>query len=370
MTVTRAGRVTSADDRTNGDPVDGDEARWLAPSGVGWVGLTSLAVLVASVLFGIALGPVTISPRVVYGVLFEDIATRLGFDVTVDATYSQRQIVTGIRLPRVLLGVVVGCGLAACGVVLQALLRNPLADPYLVGVSSGASFGVVAVLAAPTTLGAVFSLPIAAFLAGISAFVIVFLIARRGVQLDPLRLVLTGVAVGAMYTAASQWIILSFPDNGDLRRALTWILGSLTGRDVDAVVVPALVTAVALIVFWVCSSYLDALAIGEEAARSLGVPVGWFRTGMITLVALTVGALVAVSGAIGFVALITPHAVRLLAGTARRRLLPIAAMWGATFLVWADVLARVVRPGQEIPLGVVTAVLGGPIFLIILRRTT
>lgn len=153
-----------------------------------------------------------------------------GFDVATGASFAEQEIVTGVRLPRVLLGVVVGIGLSACGVVLQALLRNPLADPDLIGVSSGASFGVVLVLATPTSLGAVLSIPIAAFLTGMSAFVIVFLVARRGLRLEPLRLVLTGVAVGAMYTAASHWVILSFPDNGDLRRALTWILGSLTGR--------------------------------------------------------------------------------------------------------------------------------------------
>ncbi|MFV0526222.1 MAG: FecCD family ABC transporter permease [Acidimicrobiales bacterium] len=335
----------------------------------GWLGLASLTALLVSILLGIGLGPVTIGPDVVYGVLFEELLARVGVDVSTGASFAQREIVTGIRLPRVLLGVVVGGGLAGCGVVLQALLRNPLADPYLIGVSSGASFGVVAALAMPAIVGFV-SLPLAAFLAGMGAFVIVVLVARTGARLDPLRLVLTGVAVGAMFTAASQWIILSFPDNGDLRRALTWMLGSLTGQKLTAVALPAVVTALALVVFWTFAPRLDALAVGEETARSLGVSVGRLRTGMIVLVALTVGVLVSVSGAIGFVALIVPHGVRLLVGTAHRRLLPLAAMWGAIFLVWADVLARVVRPGQEIPLGVLTAMLGAPVFLVILRRTT
>ena len=343
---------------------------WSGPAGPGWVGALSLVTLLTSIVVAIGLGPVAISPRVVYGVLAEEFLGPLGIDATSDASFAQREIVTGIRLPRVLLGVVVGSGLAGCGVVLQALLRNPLADPYLIGVSSGATFGVVVVLATPTGIGAVMSLPLAAFVFGMAAFAVVFVVAKRGVRLDPLRLVLTGVAVGAMFTAASQWVILSFPDNGDLRRALTWILGSLTGRELGAVTTPAVVTIVALVVFWVFSSRLDSLALGEEAARSLGVSVTWLRTGMVVLVAVTVGALVSVSGAVGFVALITPHGARLIVGTAHRRLLPIAAMWGATFLVWADVLARVVRPGQEIPLGVVTAILGAPVFLAILRRTT
>lgn len=333
-----------------------------------WVLLAgSLTLLFVSALVAIGLGPVRIEPGTVYGVLWAHLSGSPG---DTDVPFATTQIVLGIRAPRVVLGVLVGLGLAAAGTVLQALLRNPLADPYLVGVSSGATLGVVIVLAVPSVAAAAVTLPVAAFLGGMVAFAGVFAVAQRGGQLPPLRLVLTGVGLAALFTALSQWLILSSPDNGALRSALTWMLGSLTGRELPDLVVPALVTLACIAAFVATARWLDAFALGEEAAQTLGVDVRLVRLILVVLVALTVGVLVAQSGAVGFVALIVPHAIRLLVGTAHRRLLPLAAIWGAIFLIWADVAARLAKPGQEIPLGVVTAVLGAPVFLTILRRTT
>lgn len=323
--------------------------------------------VVASAVVAVGLGPVAVDASTAYGVLLEHLT---GAEPGPDVPYATREIIVGIRLPRVLLAVIAGVGLSACGVVLQALLRNPLADPYLIGVSSGATFGVVTVLAVPSLAAMTLSVQAAAFVGGMIAFAGVFLVAQRGGQLPSLRLVLSGVGLAALFTALSHWIILTAPDNGALRSALTWMLGSLTGSTATQLVAPGVTVVVCVAAFVGSSRWLDALALGEEAAGTLGLHVGALRVSLVVAVALTVGMVVSVTGAVGFVALVVPHAVRLLVGTAHRRLLPMAAGCGALFLIWADVLARVVRPGQEVPLGVVTAALGAPVFLTILRRST
>lgn len=365
--------MTLARQRADGDhrparPVTQAHRPGLLRRSPGWaLALVSAVVLVTTAVIAVALGPVRVPVPTVYAVLAEHL---LSIDRTDPISYASREIVWGIRLPRVLLGLLVGGGLAACGVVLQALLRNPLADPYLIGVSAGATLGVVVALTVPTLAATALGLPAIAFVGGMLAFLLVFACAQRAGQLPPLRLVLAGVAIGALLTAITQWLIVTSPDNGDLRRALTWMLGSLTGIQLPGLAVPAVITGLSLAAFWAGSRWLDALALGEETAHTLGVNVAAMRVALIVLVAVTVGALVSVSGAVGFVALIVPHAVRMLIGTGHRRLLPLAATWGAIFLVWADVLARVVRPGQEIPLGVVTAIVGAPVFLVVLRRST
>ena len=353
-------------ERATAEPLDTRSLLQRCPT---WVLVAaSVAVLACSAVTAIGLGPLRIPFTEVYAVLADAAMPWAGIDS--GASFARHEVVLGIRAPRVVLAIIVGSGLPVAGAIIQAILRNPLADPYLIGVSTGAGLGAVASLLFAALIPVWLGQPLAAFAGSMLAFgLVIGLARRRSGQLTPIRLVLAGVAVAAFLAALTQWLIISASDEGTIRQALTWLLGSLTSVQFDQMPIPAIAVAVGLTAGLAASGWLDALALGEEAAQSIGVDIARFRWTMVSWSAAVVGTLVSVSGAIGFVALIVPHAVRLLVGSAHRRLLPLAAIWGATFLVWADVLARTVRPGVEIPLGVVTALVGAPVFLSILRRT-
>ena len=238
-----------------------------------------------------------------------------------------------------------------------------------IGVSSGASFGVVTLMLVPNLPFSALSLPAGAFLGALGAFAMVFAMARKDSRLAPVRLVLAGVAVAAVLSALTQWVVLT-AENSDVRTSLSWTLGSLTGVPLGDLVAPAVVTALITVVFLVVAGQLNAFALGEESAGTLGIHVERFRAVLVVLCALLIGTLVAYSGAVGFVALVVPHIVRLLFGTDHRKVLPFSFLVGASFLVWADVAARMVSAPSEVPLGVVTALVGGPFFLWILRRNS
>lgn len=321
----------------------------------------------ASMVLAVGLGPVRVPAETVYRLVLERFAPWLG--VASDAPSSERLIVLSIRVPRVLLGAMVGGGLSVSGAVLQALLRNPLADPYLIGVSSGATLGAVMVLMLPALPLLGLSLPLAAFAGALAAFCLVLVVAKRRGRITPSRLVLSGVAVAALLTALTQWLIIS-SQNDAMRAAMSWTLGNLAGIRMERLGVPAAISIPLVAVLWVAAGRVNALMIGEAGAASLGVNVERMRAILVVLCALLVGTLVAISGSIGFVALIVPHTVRLLFGADLRRAVPICAIGGAAFLVWADVAARLVIQPSEIPIGVITALLGAPFFLVVLRRVS
>ncbi|MFG3421020.1 FecCD family ABC transporter permease [Micromonospora sp. NPDC047730] len=279
-------------------------------------------------------------------------------------------IVWDLRLPRVLLAALVGAGLAVCGAVLQALTRNPLADPFLLGVSSGASTGAVAVLVLGIHVGASpVGLTTGAFAGSLAAFGAVLLLAGRR-AVEPTRIVLAGVAVSQLFNAVTSLIVISDAHTQDTRSVTFWLLGSLTAASWPAVALCAVVTGVGLLVCWAAATALDAFAFGTDTARSLGFSTGRTRLLLFGVTALVAATLVAASGAIGFVGLTVPHAVRFMIGSGHRTLLPACAVTGATFLIWADTAARTVFSPQELPVGVLTALLGVPVFaLVMLRRT-
>jgi len=275
-------------------------------------------------------------------------------------------VVWELRLPRVLLAAAVGAGLAASGAVLQAVTRNALADPYLLGVSSGASTGAVLVLVLGVGSG-VLSLSAGALLGGLASFGLVLVLLGRG-STGSGRLVLTGVVVGQLFTAITSLVVISSGDADSTRSILYWLLGSLAPARWPAVVVTSAAVVVALVVFRSVASGLDALAFGENAASALGVNVARTRVVAIVMSAALTAVMVASVGAIGFVGLIVPHAVRMLVGSEHRGLIPASAVAGAVFLVAADALGRTVFAPQQVPVGVVTSLLGVPIFLVIARR--
>ena len=279
----------------------------------------------------------------------------------------QRDIVVGLRLPRALLGALVGGGLALAGATFQALLRNPLAEPYILGISGGAAAAAVAVLALGLAAAGSWVLPAAAFGGALVAILLVFRVASAADRsLDVRVLLLAGVVVGAFFSAVIA-LLFVLSDAPTVRSAVLWMMGSLAGADWRAVATAAAYTIPAGIVLIALARSLDLLASGEETASYLGADVEQVKRLAFGMASLITAAGVAVAGVIGFVGLIVPHAIRLSVGSGNRALLPLSCLAGAAFLVLADVVARLVLAPAEIPIGVVTAFAGVPLFLVLLR---
>ncbi|MDF3288071.1 FecCD family ABC transporter permease [Streptomyces silvisoli] len=324
-----------------------------------------LVLLFAVATLGVALGSVAVPPGQVWRILLHRLAPSL---VGADWPQVRDTIVVGVRLPRVLLGGTVGAGLSVCGMALQALVRNPLADPALLGVSSGASVGAVLVVVCGVTLFGQYSLSAAAFLGGLVALLVVYALARSGGRMTTVRLILAGVATAQVLSAVASLLIVTSGQPQQAQAALQWMLGGLGGTGWDGLWLPAVAVLAGTVVLLGTARQLNLLLAGEEAAAALGLDVGRFRGLLFVLCALLTGVMVAVSGAIGFVGLMMPHITRLLVGANHRRALPVAALLGAVFLIAADLLARTVIRPEEIPVGIVTALVGGPAFLWLMYR--
>ncbi|MFD3664828.1 FecCD family ABC transporter permease [Streptomyces sp. NPDC058659] len=326
--------------------------------------LLALGLLAGSVAAAVRIGTADVS----WTGLGRVLGTHLGLDVDplpplVDS------LVWDLRLPRVLMAALVGASLAVCGAVLQAVTRNALADPYLLGVSSGASTGAVIVVVLPLTgLGAsALGVTGGALVGALLSFAMLLLLLRRS-GLDSGRIVLTGVVVGQLFTALTSLVLMASADADTTRAVTHWLLGSMAPARWNTVVVCAIVTPLGLAVAWFCSTALDGLSFGTDTAASLGIGVRHTRMVLLVVTAVLTAVAVATVGAIGFVGLIVPHGVRFLVGPLHRVLLPYAALAGAVFLVWTDALARIAFAPREVPVGVITALLGVPLFLLVLRR--
>jgi iron complex transport system permease protein len=323
--------------------------RWLA-------GLTLL--LGASLLVSLCLGAVTLTPAQVWAAL-------TGSD---GGEGTAAVIVRDLRLPRALLAALVGGGLAAAGTAFQALFRNALADPYVIGASSGAALGATLALTFGLTAGVagLGPLPLAAFAGALVAVMLALLLAEGAGPASVASLLLAGTALGAMFSAAVSFLLL-WRDQPWFQ-VFNWLLGSLSGRTWAHVAIawPYLLGCFGAL--WLMARPLDALTGGDEAALALGLPVRRVRLLVIAAATLAAAVAVAASGIIGFVGLMAPHGARLLFGAGHRRLLPVSALLGALLLVWSDLVARLVLAPVEVPVGIVTAALGGPFFLFLLRR--
>lgn len=278
-------------------------------------------------------------------------------------------IVWLIRLPRVLVAGIVGTGLATAGVLMQSLFRNPLAEPSLTGVGPGAVLGAVAVFVAGWGAASVVVLPLASIVSALLALLLVYAIATRGGSTPITSLLLTGIAVGALLTAASSLLIsLNIVTWQVAQEIVFWMMGGLDSRTWAHVWLSAPFVLVGFCAALLQSRTLDLLLLGEETAQSLGVEIESAKRLVVTTSALLTGASVAVAGLVGFVGLLVPHAVRLLLGPSHRTLLPASALTGAAFVMLCDLAARTVRPPAEVRLGVVTALCGAPLFLLLLVR--
>ena len=321
------------------------------------LGVLLLGALAASVVLGVRFGSVDLSTAQVLAAL------------TGGGTDWQRTIVVELRLPRMLLGALVGGGLALAGATFQALLRNPLAEPYILGISGGASVGAVLVLAMGLAGAASWALPLAALAGALLAIVLVFRVATAsGRSLDVRVLLLAGVVVAAFFSACIAFI-LSISEARTVQSAVLWIMGSLAGATWASVGITAAYTLPTAAVLLGLARFLNLMAIGEEIVHYLGADVERVKRMALVLAALLTAAGVAVAGVIGFVGLVVPHGIRLLVGSDHRALLPLSFLGGATFLVLSDVVAQVLLAPTQVPVGVITAFVGVPLFLMLLRRS-
>jgi cobalamin transport system permease protein len=324
----------------------------------------AVAVLAGAALAAVLVGPVRLDP----GAVLVELAGRLpGVDTSSGLSDQEAAILWQLRLPRVVLGGLVGALLALAGAAYQGVFRNPLADPYLLGAAAGAGLGATLAIAhGPDTSGwPVDLLPLAAFAGAVAGVVAAYALGRSGPARTTTSLILSGVAVAAFLTAIQTYV--QQRESETLREVYGWILGRLTTagwREVVLILPYALVSTAAILLH---GRLIDVLAVGDDEASSLGVRAARVRLVVVAAATLATAAAVAVSGLIGFVGIIVPHTIRLLAGSSHRLLAPLSLVAGAAFLILADLAARTVMAPAELPIGVVTAVVGAPFFALVLR---
>ena len=329
---------------------------------MGILPVLTLALAVA-VALGAGIGPVVVPPDVMLAILLR----KTGILLDVPVSMQQEAIFWTIRLPRVALGVLAGAALAVSGALLQGVFRNPLADPGLIGVSSGAALGAVAVIVLGISSLGLMTLPLAAFFTGTATTFFVYRLAQRHGRTDVATLLLVGLALNAMAGAATG-LLTYLADDAQLRSIVFWTMGGLGGALWETVIVAAPWIGVSLALAPRLGRALNLFALGEMEARHLGIEVEQVKRAAILLAALATGTAVALVGPIGFIGLIVPHIVRLIAGPDHRLLLPACALGGASLLVLADLLARTMAAPAEVPVGLITACAGGPFFLALILR--
>ncbi len=322
-----------------------------------------LALMVACILAA-GMGAYEIAPAEVLG----SFAHKIGLDIGPTPAGLGEDVLWEIRLPRVALALLVGASLGCAGAMMQGSFSNPLAEPGIVGVSSGAAAGAVAQIVLGFTIGGTWSTVFAAFVGGLITVLFVYLSSRSGGRTEVVTLVLTGVAVNAL-AGAVIGLLMFYSDDAELRSVTFWTLGSMAQATwaKNAVIAPIAVTGVLLAAL--LARQLDLLSLGEAPARHLGVDVERLRLTSLIIVAVLTAAAVAVAGVISFVGLVIPHLVRMVAGPGHRLLLPASALAGATIVVSGDLIARTIASPSEVPLGVLTALIGSPFFFWQLRRT-
>lgn len=330
-----------------------------------WIIGLALGLLISACLC-LGMGPVAVAPATIVSI----VTHRLGFPVEATWSDAEYSIVWNMRLPRVLLGIAVGAGLAISGAALQAMVRNILADPYILGISGGASTGAAGAILFGFASGAgQYALPLSAFIGALIASLTVFLLARANGHITSIKLLLAGIAVGYALSATTSFLIFASDNVEGSRSVMFWLLGSLALARWDAflaLVLVIVVTCGGLLLLW--SRRIDAISIGDETAKALGVGPTATRIHVLVVVSLCTGAVVAAAGAIGFVGLVVPHMARRIVGASNARLLPVAALMGAVLLIWADALARILMQPRELPIGIITAMVGAPFLLLLIRR--
>ncbi|MFC5540612.1 iron ABC transporter permease [Ureibacillus sp. FSL K6-3587] len=324
--------------------------------------IASFILFLFSIVIATSFGGVTIP-------LFETVQVFLAklpfFYFETDSTFEQ--ILLYIRLPRVIVASIVGASLAVCGVVMQSLFRNPMAEPGIIGISSGGSLGGVIAIYFGLSHISTFFVPVFGFLGALLTLLLVYIISTSNGKTSMLTLLLTGVAISSFISACSS-LIITYASYGQLQQILYWLMGNLNGRDWDDVKLLILPFILCNILIFSYRKQLDILLLGEEEAKNLGIHVQRTRTILLISASLLTGVCVSLTGAIGFVGLIVPHMIRLLIGPTHRYLIPTSLIGGALFLTLADLIARLVIRPAEIQIGIITAFLGAPYFIFLILR--
>jgi iron complex transport system permease protein len=326
-----------------------------------------LVGLVLSILIAVTIG----STRIPFNEVYKVILFRLfGVgDPVLYGTGALHDIVIFIRLPRLILAVAVGMGLAVCGVVMQAIVKNPLADPYILGVSSGASLGatLAVMLGVGTFLGSNF-VGVMGCVGAFAVSLMVLLLANVGSRSNSVKLLLAGMALSAVCSAFSSFVVYFAHDKEGMMTITYWLMGSLAGAKWENIVIILPLVIICTLFFWTQYRVLNLMLLGDEVSITLGTDLTKYRNFYLLIASLMIGFVVYASGMIGFVGLIIPHVVRILVGTNHKRLVPVSALLGAILLVWADVLCRVIIPKNELPIGILISMIGAPSFIYLMAR--
>jgi iron complex transport system permease protein len=329
-----------------------------------------LATIIFSLCFSASVGQADVPLKQTYNILFSKISGgTLGSLDNIPKSFVN--IIWQVRVPRVLFAVFIGMALAISGAVMQALVQNPLADPYILGISSGSSFGATFAILIGFGGGSLFSqfgLATSAFLGAVIASLSVLLLSSIGGRMTSMKLVLSGSVISALFSSFSS-LIVYFANNSEGIKSVTfWAMGSLASSTWSKVPILAAVVSVITVFFLFQHRILNTMLLGDEAATTLGIPLSKYRRYYMVLTSLLTGVVVAYSGMIGFIGLIIPHIVRGIFGSDHKRMMPMTALFGSLFLVWADVISRVIIKNVELPIGIITSIIGAPLFIYIIVK--
>ena len=336
-----------------------------------FIAVLLILLFISSIILGISFGAVDIPPYDVYRVfLYKVFGVKIGnLDEILNSTLFD--IIWGVRMPRVLLGAFAGMALAMVGVIMQATIQNPLGDPYILGLSSGASLGATfSILIGFSGVLSSFGAPLGAFLGALMASVFVYFLAKIGGRITPFKMILAGMVISSICSSLTSLIIFLSKDNEGIRTVNFWMMGSLAGAEWSNIVLPIVISVIPLIYFFTQYRNLNLMVLGDETSITLGLNIEKHRKIYMILSSLITGVIVSVCGTIGFVGIMIPHIVRLIFGTDHKTLLPFSALVGAIFLIWADVVARCAITNMELPIGIITSVIGAPFLLWLMVKGT
>lgn len=336
-----------------------------------FIAVLLILLFISSIILGISFGAVDIPPYDVYRVfLYKVFGIKIGnLDEILNSTLFD--IIWGVRMPRVLLGAFAGMALAMVGVIMQATIQNPLGDPYILGLSSGASLGATfSILIGFSGVLSSFGVPLGAFLGALIASIFVYFLARIGGRITPFKMILAGMVISSICSSLTSLIIFLSKDNEGIRTVNFWMMGSLAGAEWSNIVLPIAISVIPLIYFFTQYRNLNLMVLGDETSITLGLNIEKHRKIYMILSSLITGVIVSVCGTIGFVGIMIPHIVRLIFGTDHKTLLPFSALVGAIFLIWADVIARCAITNMELPIGIITSVIGAPFLLWLMVKGT
>ena len=336
-----------------------------------FIAVLLILLFISSIILGISFGAVDIPPYDVYRVfLYKVFGIKIGnLDEILNSTLFD--IIWGVRMPRVLLGAFAGMALAMVGVIMQATIQNPLGDPYILGLSSGASLGATfSILIGFSGVLSSFGAPLGAFLGALMASVFVYFLAKIGGRITPFKMILAGMVISSICSSLTSLIIFLSKDNEGIRTVNFWMMGSLAGAEWSNIVLPIAISVIPLIYFFTQYRNLNLMVLGDETSITLGLNIERYRKIYMILSSLITGVIVSVCGTIGFVGIMIPHIVRLIFGTDHKTLLPFSALVGAIFLIWADIIARCAITNMELPIGIITSVIGAPFLLWLMVKGT